>query len=76
MHTSLLNEKADALHAIKSLAFSLGGDFAPYAEQVFPVAVSLLSFEYHDGVQEAACDLIPAVFRCFVKSGMSKFYLY
>ena len=58
IHTAVLEEKCQALENIAAIAGTMKGAFYPFARDCLQsLAVPMLDFELHDGVQSAAADL-------------------
>lgn len=60
IHTSLLEEKSNAIDLLSVYACELGADFYPYVKEIVAdIIVPGLSFFYHDGVRYAAAQAVP-----------------
>ncbi|CAN6614779.1 importin subunit beta-3 [Trichomonascus vanleenenianus] len=69
IHTSLLDEKSNAIDLLSVYASELGADFYPYVKEiVVDVIVPGLNFFYHDGVRYAAAAAAPHLLSCAQKA--------
>lgn len=69
IHTACLEEKCVALENIAALAGTMGAAFAPFCQDcLFSLALPLLDFDLHDGVEAAAADLVSACCHCLALS--------
>ncbi len=64
IHTSLLDEKANAIELLVLYASSLKGDFYPYVKEIAANVLSGLEFFFHDGVRYAAAQAILPLLIC------------
>jgi hypothetical protein len=69
IHTSALDEKAQACNTIYCYATEMKENFFPYVEECSKLLVPLMSFYYHDGVRIASLSIMSVLLEC------TKFYL-
>jgi hypothetical protein len=71
IHTSVLDEKAQACNTIYCYAAEMKEHFFPYLGECSKLLVPLMSFYYHDGVRLAALSIMSVLLEC-VKSYLQK----
>lgn len=68
LHTSILEEKANACSMLCCYAYELKEGFFPYAEEVTQIMVPLLKFYFNEEVRSAAAQAIPELLRSAVEA--------
>lgn len=63
LHTSMLEEKANACTMLCCYAYELKEGFFPYVEQVTQIMVPLLKFYFNEEVRTAAAQALPELLR-------------
>lgn len=65
IHTSLLDEKSNAIDLLSVYACELGADFYPYVKEIVAdIIVPGLVFFYHDDVRYSAAQAVPHLLTC------------
>ncbi|KAH3757091.1 ARM family protein [Pelomyxa schiedti] len=64
IHTSVLEEKAEAIHILLVYATQLRHAFLPYVQAVTDIVLTAMDFIYHEGVRIEACTAAPVLIDC------------